>query len=100
MFRPLGTVALCSLIFLSACATNDERLRTAAALSAQVEVTKELPGYPEDCRRKEASGVRVGEPLDVALIRTDQALGRANARVMRCGRWYDEIKQGYAGGVK
>lgn len=92
--------ALCSLIFLSACATNDERLRTAAALSAQVEASKELPGYPEDCRWKEASGVRVGEPLDVALIRTDQALGRANVRVMRCGRWYDEIKQGYAGGVQ
>ncbi len=33
----------------------------------------------------------------MALIRTDQALGRANARVMRCGRWNDEIKQGYAG---
>ncbi|WP_286202358.1 hypothetical protein [Labrenzia sp. THAF35] len=75
-------------------------MRTAAALSAQVEVTKELPGYPEDCRRKEASGVQIGEPLDVALIRTDQALGRANARVMRCGRWYDEIKQGFAGGVQ
>ncbi|QFS98709.1 hypothetical protein FIV06_14875 [Labrenzia sp. THAF191b] len=92
--------ALCSLIFLSACATNDERLRTAAALSAQAEASKELPGYPEDCRRKEASSVRIGEPLDVALIRTDQALGRANARVVRCGRWYDEIKQGYAGGVQ
>lgn len=100
MFRPLGMAALCSLIFLSACATNDERLRTAAALSAQVEITKELPGYPDDCRQKEASGVRVGEPLDVALIRTDQALGRANARVMRCSRWFDEIKQGYAGGVQ
>lgn len=98
MFRPLGMAALCSLIFLSACATNDERLRTAATLSAHVEASKELPGYPEDCRRKEASGVRIGEPLDVALLRTDQALGRANARVMRCGRWYDEIKLGYAGG--
>ncbi|WP_417708126.1 hypothetical protein [Roseibium aggregatum] len=73
-------------------------MRSAAALSAQVEVTKELPGYPEDCRRKDASGVRIGEPLDVALIRTDQALGRSNARVMRCGRLYDEIKQGYARG--
>ena len=92
--------ALCSLFFLSACATNDERLRTSAALSAQIETSRELPGYPEDCRRKEASGVRIGEPLDVALIRTDQALGRANARVMRCSRWYDEIKQGYAGGVQ
>ncbi len=92
--------ALCSLIFLSACATNDERLRTAASLSAHVEASKELPGYPEDCRRKEASGVRVGELLDVALIRTDQALGRANARVMRCSQWFDKIKQGYAGGVQ
>ncbi len=92
--------ALCSLIFLSACATNDERLRTAASLSAHVEASKELPGYPEDCRRKEASGVRLGEPLDVALIRTDQALGRANARVLRCSRWYDEIQNGIAGDAK
>ena len=77
---------------------EQRRLQSAAALSAQVEAAKELPGCPEDCRRKEASGVRIGEPLDVALLRTDQALGRANARVMRCGQWYDEIKIGYAGG--
>ena len=90
--------ALCSLIFLSACATNDERLRTAATLSAHVEAAKELPGCPEDCRRKEASGVRIGEPLDVALLRTDQALGRANARVERCAGWHDEIKEGFEKG--
>lgn len=96
MFRLSGTVALCSLVFLTACATPEDRLRSAAALSAHVEATQELPDYPEDCRRKEASGARIGEALDVALIRTDQALGRANARVTRCSRWYDEIKNGYA----
>jgi hypothetical protein len=97
MFRLSKIVAFCSLILLTACATVDDRLRDAATQAGQAEASKELPGYPDDCRRKETSGVRVGEPLDVALIRTDQALGRANARVRRCGQWNDEIKTGFAG---
>jgi hypothetical protein len=85
---------------LTACATDEDRLRIAAATSAQVEAGRQLPDYPEDCRQKEVSGVRIGEPLDVALIRIDQALGRANARVLRCGQWYDEIQNGFEGGAE
>jgi hypothetical protein len=81
---------------LSACASADDRLSGAAVLTGRLEATRELPDYPQDCRKKEKSGVRVGEPLDVALLRTDQALARANARLGRCGRWYDGIKTGYA----
>ena len=89
---------MCSLTLLAACATVDDRLQQAATQKGQTEATKELPQYPEDCRLKERSGVRIGEPLDVALIRTDQALGRANARVTRCGQWYEKIKIGFEGG--
>ncbi|MES0880495.1 hypothetical protein [Roseibium sp. SCP14] len=83
---------------MTACGTVDERLQVAAATQGETEATKELPPYPTDCRLRERSGVRIGEPLDVALIRTDQALGRANARARRCGQWYDKIKIGFAGG--
>jgi hypothetical protein len=82
---------------LTACGTVDERLQVAAATQGETEATKELPPYPTDCRLRERSGVRIGEPLDVALLRTDQALGRANARVRRCGQWYAKIKTGFAG---
>lgn len=77
------------LALLTACATVDGRLEAAAGKAGQTEAGRELPGYPDDCRKRERSGVRQGEPLDVALIRTDQALGRANARTTRCAGWYD-----------
>ncbi len=86
---------LCSLVFLTACGHVDERLQAAATTVGQIEATRYLPDYPLDCRQQERSGVRIGEPLDAALIRTDQALGRANARVRRCHQWYDEIKSGF-----
>lgn len=84
------------LTLLSACATADDRLVLAGTKTGLTAATKLLPIYPEDCRKRERSGVRSGEPLDVALLRADQALGRANARVARCGRWYDTLKAGYA----
>ncbi len=89
---------MCSLVLLSACGTIDRRLQDAAEQSGRVEAEKTLPAYPGDCRKRERSGVRQGEPLDVALIRTDRALGRANARVVRCADWYEDVKDGFAGG--
>ncbi|QFT30995.1 hypothetical protein FIV00_10945 [Labrenzia sp. THAF82] len=88
---------MCSLILLSGCATVDDRLRAAATQTAETQATRELPDYPTDCRKKERSGVREGEPLDLALLRTDQALGRANARVQRCGQWYQTVQIGFRG---
>ena len=97
MFRPSLTAALCSLVFLTACETVDGRLRQAAEETGRQEAQKALPDYPADCRRQERSGVRQGESLDTALIRTDQALGQANARVHRCAGWYDTIQSGFSG---
>jgi hypothetical protein len=53
-----------------------------------------LPDLPPDCRRKEASGVREGDRLDVALFKAEDALWRANARVTRCAGLYDRVKAG------
>lgn len=51
------------------------------------------PELPADCRILEQSGVRVGDRLDVALLKSERALGRANARVERCAEFYDSIHQ-------
>ncbi|GAB4576668.1 MAG: hypothetical protein Tsb0019_01280 [Roseibium sp.] len=96
MFPQSRKIALSVLSLLSACASADGTLERSAAQTGRLEASRQLPDYPQDCRTKETSGVRVGEPLDVALLRTDQALGRANARLARCGRWYDGIRTGYA----
>jgi hypothetical protein len=84
------------LTLLSACATADSRLQQAGQKTGLLAASAFLPDYPVDCRKRETSGVRAGEPLDLALIRTDQALGRANARVTRCSRWYDTIKSEFS----
>lgn len=78
------------LALLAGCSTAEQRALDAAR--RQGELNAQLfPPYPDDCRKRERSGVRMGERLDVALIRTDQALGRANARISRCAAWYDGI---------
>lgn len=89
---------LSALTLLSACATADDGRYRSAEQNGRLEASRYLPDYPQDCRRTERSGVRSGEPLDVALLRTDRALGRANARLERCGKWFDGIKTGYAEG--
>ncbi len=91
---------LLTALFLSGCATVEDRADSAgdrlgkAAAEAQPD-----PALPHDCRRLERSGVQEGEPLDVALIKTDQALGRANARVRRCAAWHDEIRTNRQAGL-
>lgn len=86
-----------SLALLSACGTVDGRVKVLGEQTGRLEVEKRLPNYPSDCRKEERSGTRTGDPLDVALLRSDRALGRANARVLRCAGWYDEINAGFAG---
>ncbi|KZM49889.1 hypothetical protein OA90_13500 [Labrenzia sp. OB1] len=55
------------------------------------------PDLPSDCRKRERSGVYLGDPLDLALIKTDQALGRANSRIARCADWHDTYRQQFGG---
>lgn len=52
-----------------------------------------IPAQPEDCKKQEVAGVKRGERLDTALVKTDAALDRANARTLRCWAWNDEIRK-------
>ncbi|WP_286182999.1 hypothetical protein [Labrenzia sp. R4_1] len=80
-------------LFLSGCATVEDRaIEAGDRLGKAAAEALPDPALPHDCRRQERSGVQEGEPLDVALIKTDQALGRANARVRRCAAWHDEFR--------
>lgn len=88
------------LACLGACATDRDRAADAGAALGTVAGSAGWPDLPDDCRRLERSGVRAGEPLDTALIRTDRALGRANARVTRCAGWHDRVGEGLGRGSR
>ena len=94
------------MTFLAGCATSDagRRLGDAAQTQAQaglvgeaLDATRDLPPQPQDCSRQERSGVRSGDRLDAALVKTDNALTRANQRVRRCHEWYNGLR-GATGG--
>lgn len=53
----------------------------------------EIPEYPSICRETVASDVKEGDRLDVALLKTDAALGTANNKLVSCGAWYDNIRE-------
>lgn len=93
-------LALLTVVSLSGCAPSSrERLGEAARAAAEAGLvskaleTGSLPDQPGDCRKWQPSGVREGDRLDAALLKTDQALTQANLRVRRCAGWYDEIKK-------
>jgi hypothetical protein len=85
-------------MFLAGCTTDSAALNAAASQAASadivpqaIEAARRLPELPPDCRRREGSGVAIGDRLDVALLKTDRALGRANDRVTRCAAWFEDI---------
>ncbi len=88
----LTALALLTTISLNGCATAEKKALDAATKIGENEARKKLPKQPADCRRAEHSGVVEGERQDVALIKTDQALGRQNARLRRCAQWYTTIR--------
>jgi hypothetical protein len=102
------------LISLAGCAParerfiQSERERAAAgqvdkalavAEEAQ-ELGRNLPEYPDLCRREHRSGVSKGDRLDAALVKTDRALSRANGQIRECATWYDELRTGFEGGAQ
>jgi hypothetical protein len=68
-------------------------LKTEAGLVSTALNTQVFPVYPNDCRRWQTSGVNEGDRLDLALLKTDQALNQANLRIKRCSTWYDGLKK-------
>ena len=88
------------ILSLAGCTTDRARLEAAATVQGDASVTaqaiaqaRRVPDQPKDCGAKERSGVQVGDRLDVALVKTDAALSRANARGRRCARWYEDLKR-------
>ena len=81
--------------------TAAHRQADAGLVADALELSKpglELPPLPEDCRRTGRSGVRQGQRLDEALMRTDAALTAQNARTTRCAGFYDRIRASHMGG--
>ena len=98
--------ALLTTLLLAACATDDaaDRVNASAAIEADASLAvdaarraAQIPDLPADCRRHERTGVRVGDRLDVAALKGDQAVGRGNARIDRCSAWYDSLRAGRGG---
>lgn len=91
-------LALSTALLSSGCASHGERLGAAKSEIARADLVDQalsahqLPDLPADCRVKEVSGVKEGDRLDVALLKSERALGRANARVERCAEFYDSIQ--------
>ena len=88
-------------LFLISCATNNQdRLNQAARDTAEasqvdeaIQQTRQLPEQPADCKRIERAGIKDGERLDIALVKTDRALSRANNRISRCAGWYEDLRE-------
>jgi len=95
------------LVFIAGCA-GDKALERAAIAAAKevdasataraIEVTQEvskapLPPLPGDCTGQERTGVQEADGADVALIKSDRAVGRANDRVRRCAAFYEDIAE-------
>lgn len=85
------------LLFLTGCATsNQTRINEAAKTKVAADLVdqaltaaRQKDPLPGDCRVWQRSGVKDGDRLDVALLKTDQALTQANLRVRRCADWYE-----------
>lgn len=76
---------------LSSCASS--RLwQEAAEKAGQAQAERQLPSYPDDCRKKEDHApLTDGVEARSVLKRERQALDRQNARTDRCADFYDGL---------
>jgi hypothetical protein len=97
--------ALLTVLCLTGCASSGagrlvDQASTAEAranvVDAAISEARKLPERPADCRRTEQSGTAEGDRLDVAWLKAERALGRANARIARCAAWDDDFRRGLA----
>lgn len=92
------------LIFLAGCGTAEPALRQAFADKADASLAQEAiamaeaereaarrgPQWPAACKRRVRSGVKLGDRLDHATLKTDFALGQANDLLVWCGNWFEK----------
>lgn len=83
--------------FLAACAHDKPApVPEVVYIDRAVEIAMkplEIPSLPGDCAVTERSGVAEGDRLDIALVKTDHALLRANQRVSRCHAHHEKIRK-------
>lgn len=91
------------VLLISGCASNQAKLEAAAKDKAKaeasvriVQIAKKLPPQPAECGKKEASGAALGDRLDIAWKKAENALSRSNARGARCAGWYQNLRAGFA----
>lgn len=86
-----GGFACLIAMTLSSCASN-RLLQEAAERAGQVQAERQLPAYPDDCRKKEDHAPLIdGAEARSVLKRERQALDRQNARADRCADFYDGL---------
>lgn len=102
-------LALLTTIFLTACATPAERLRSATDAEIQAglvsravratqqaeQAARALPANPPECGAPVKAPVRKGDRLDAAVLKLDGALTKANNTLAYCDRWYDDLRKTY-----
>nr|WP_246663844.1 hypothetical protein [Phyllobacterium sp. SYP-B3895] len=67
-------------------------MHDAATVQGEAQVDRNLPAWPDDCRKVEPhASVVVGAEALSGWKRERQALDRANARVGRCAVFYDNL---------
>lgn len=82
-------------IVISGCSAT-ERLNKAATTQGTIKASIVLPDYPQDCRALTPhAAIDVGAELRSVLVRERGQLDKANARVGRCGQFYDDVKSRY-----
>ncbi len=86
-----GGFACLIAMILSSCA-SDRLLQDAAQQAGRAQAGRQLPAYPDDCRKKEDHAPLIdGVEARSVLKRERQALDRQNARADRCADFYDGL---------
>lgn len=94
-------------ICLTGCGTDKFRLNQAysakgkadasktalAEAEKRVQEARRMPVYPDYCKQKHHSGVKLGDRLDVANEKGDIALGAANDQIVWCTAWYERNRK-------
>lgn len=86
--------AVLMIASLSACGGTEARLDAASETQGRLKAARDLPELPTQCREIMTSGVRDGDRLDVALLKTDAALVRQQQLARACSQWYDDLRGG------
>jgi hypothetical protein len=74
-------------------ARADQVKAALAVADAERAIGRNLPEYPDSCRKQHRSRVKLGDRLDIALVKTDRALAQANGQIRECAGWYDAFRK-------